>query len=516
MAILLLAFLFFTSLWLSIVAFIAKKKSCYSAVEWPVVGMLPALLCNATTDLHGFITRLVKESGGTFVFKGPCFANLDFVVTSDPMNAHHVFSKNFANYGKGEDFKAMFEELFGEGIVNSDGESWRFQRQRIHSLLSKQGFENYVMKTLHQKMEGTLFRVLDDACNSTRGLGTVEVDIQDVVSRFMFDNICMWVLGFDPGYLCVDRQLSTFSCGKAFDEIEEAIIYRHIVPRSIWELQKRFGIGSEKKISQSTKVLDEFLYDVVKTKKQELHKEEQHQQLDLLTQWLVADEKGESSDKFLRDIGVTLVAAGRDTVSSALTWLLWLVATHPEVERKILEEIERVVTTATRRPTPGEGLGVLLISNDDMNRLVYLHATICETLRLYPPAPFELRCAIEDDVLPSDHCIHKGTRVLFSIYSMGRMEEIWGKDCLEFKPQRWISKQGGIIHVPSYKFMIFLTGPRSCLGKMLSFMQLKFMISSLLWNYKFDMVEGQLVKPLASIMLPMENGLKMKVFKRDV
>ncbi|CAI0454998.1 unnamed protein product [Linum tenue] len=517
--ILLLAFLFFVSLWLSIVAFIAKKKSSSSsAVEWPVVGMLPALLCNATTNLHGFITRLVKESGGTFLFKGPCFANLDFVVTSDPMNAHHVFSKNFANYGKGEDFKAMFEELFGEGIVNSDGESWRFQRQRIHSFLTKDGFENYVMRTLHQKMEGTLFRVLDDAC-STRRLGTVhvEVDMQDVVSRFMFDNICMWVLGFDPGYLCVDRQLSTFSCGKAFDEIEEAVIYRHIVPRSIWEFQKRFGIGSEKKISQSTKVLDEFLYDVVKTKKQELHKEEQHQQLDLLTQWLVADEKGESSDKFLRgessdkslrDMVFTLIAAGKDTLSSTLSWLLWLVATHPDVEKKILEEIER--------ETEGRLLGVFMIDKDEMNRLVYLHAIICETLRLYPPAPFELRCAIEDDMLPSGHLIHKGTRILFSIYSMGRMEEIWGKDCMEFKPERWISEQGSLIHIPSYKFINFLAGPRYCLGKSLSFMQLKFIVSTLLWNYKFDMAEGQIVKPFPSTMLTMENGLKMRVSKRDV
>ncbi|CAI0454996.1 unnamed protein product [Linum tenue] len=547
--ILLLAFLFFVSLWLSIVAFIAKKKSSSSsAVEWPVVGMLPALLCNATTNLHGFITRLVKESGGTFLFKGPCFANLDFVVTSDPMNAHHVFSKNFANYGKGEDFKAMFEELFGEGIVNSDGESWRFQRQRIHSFLTKDGFENYVMRTLHQKMEGTLFRVLDDAC-STRRLGTVhvEVDMQDVVSRFMFDNICMWVLGFDPGYLCVDRQLSTFSCGKAFDEIEEAVIYRHIVPRSIWEFQKRFGIGSEKKISQSTKVLDEFLYDVVKTKKQELHKEEQHQQLDLLTQWLeqgqqldmltqlmIAGQKGESSDKSLRDMVFTLIAAGKDTlsstlswllwlgkdsVSSVLTWLLWLVVIHPRVEKKIIEEIERVVVMAKRRPDPREGrlLGVFMIDKDEMNRLVYLHAIICETLRLYPPAPFELRCAIEDDMLPSGHLIHKGTRILFSIYSMGRMEEIWGKDCMEFKPERWISEQGSLIHIPSYKFINFLAGPRYCLGKSLSFMQLKFIVSTLLWNYKFDMAEeGHVVKSTPSMVLSMKDGLKMRVSKRNV
>ncbi|CAL1358162.1 unnamed protein product [Linum trigynum] len=513
-AILLPAFFSFIFLWLYI-AFIARNKSS-SAIEWPVVGMLPALLWNATTDLHGFITRLVKESGGTFVFKGPWFANLDIVVTSDPMNVHHVFSKNFANYGKGEDFRTIFEEFLGGGIVNSDGESWKIQRKRIHSFLSKDGFKNYVMATLHQKMEETLFRVLDDVCSSPGVRG--EVDMQDVVSRFMFDYVCMWVLGFDPGYLCVDRHLDTFSCGKAYDDIEEAVVYRHIVPKGVWKIQRIFGIGSEKKFSTSIEVLDKFLYDVVKTKKQEFYKEDKRLQLELLTQWMVADERGESSDKFLRDFGVTLIAAGKDSVSSVLTWLLWLVAIHPQVEKKIIEEIERVVVMAKRRPNPREGrlLGVFMIDKDEMNRLVYLHAIICETLRLYPPAPFELRCAIEDDMLPSGHLIHKGTRILFSIYSMGRMEEIWGKDCMEFKPERWISEQGSLIHIPSYKFINFLAGPRYCLGKSLSFMQLKFIVSTLLWNYKFDMVEGQIVKPLPSTMLTMENGLKMRVSKRDV
>ncbi|CAI0454898.1 unnamed protein product [Linum tenue] len=506
-AVLLLAFFSFIFLWRSI-AFIAKNKSS-SAIEWPVVGMLPALLWNATTDLHGFITRLVKESGGTFLFKGPCFANLDIVVTSDPMNVHHVFSKNFANYGKGEDFRAIFEEFLGGGIVNSDGESWKIQRKRIHSFLSKDGFKNYVMATLHQKMEGTLFRVLDDVSSSTGVRG--EVDMQDVVSRFMFDYVCLWVLGFDPGYLCVDRHLDTFSCGKAYDDIEEAVVYRHIVPKGVWKIQRIFGIGSEKKFSTSIKVLDKFLYDVVKTKKQELHKEDKRLQHELLTQWMVADEREESSDKFLRDFGVTLIAAGKDSVSSVLTWLLWLVVIHPRVEKKIIEEIERVVVMAKRRPNPR-----FLICKDDLHELVYLHAAIYETLRLYPPLPFEHRCATEADVLPSGHKVHKGMRMLFSMYSMGRMEETWGKDCMDFKPERWISDEGNIIHVPSQKFMTFLTGPRTCLGKAMSFMLLKFMVSSILWNYKFEMVEGHVVKPTPSMVLSMKDGLKMRVSKRKV
>ncbi|CAI0454901.1 unnamed protein product [Linum tenue] len=235
-----------------------------------------------------------------------------------------------------------------------------------------------------------------------------------------------------------------------------------------------------------------------------VHKEEQRQHHDILTQWLLADHQ--STDKFLRDIALTLISAGRDTLSSTLSLLLWLVATHPDVEEKIFGEIERSARGTSR----------FLICKDDLHELVYLHAAIYETLRLYPPLPFEHRCATEADVLPSGHKVHKGMRMLFSMYSMGRMEETWGKDCMDFKPERWISDEGNIIHVPSQKFMTFLTGPRTCLGKAMSFMLLKFMVSSILWNYKFEMVEGHVVKPTPSMVLSMKDGLKMRVSKRKV
>ncbi|CAL1391687.1 unnamed protein product [Linum trigynum] len=509
LAILLLTLLSFVLPWRRTSIISSIRNTNFSLIEWPVLGVLPGLLWNVWTDnLHDAADRTLKETGGTFAFKGPWFANMDFIASSDPINAHHIFSKSYAKYRKGEDFKAIFEFL-GEGIFNVDGEAWKFQRQMLHSILNNEELQNHMTTTLKLKMEDTLFPVLDARVGA-------EVDMQEVAKMFMFDNICLWVLGFDPGYLSVDRRSETFPYEKAFEEIFEAIIYRHIVPRGVWEFQKRFGIGSEKKISHSTKVLDEFIYNAIRIKKQELQKEEQRQQQhDMLTQWMIASQNGESSDKSLRDMVFTLIAAGKDTLSSTLSWLLWLVATHPDVERKILEEIERVTAMAGRQESD-KGKSRFLISKDELNGLVYLHATICETLRFYPPVPFEHRCANEADVLPTGHRVQKGMRMLFSIYSMGRMEEIWGKDCMEFKPQRWISEEGNIIHVPSQKFMAFLTGPKTYLGKTMSFMQLKFIVSAILWKYKLDMVEGHIVKPTPSIVLSMKDGLKMRVSKRDV
>lgn len=71
---------------------------------------------------------------------------------------------------------------------------------------------------------------------------------------------------------------------------------------------------------------------------------------------------------------------------------------------------------------------------------------------------------------------------------MGRMEGICGKDCLEFKPERWISN-GGILYVPPYKFSAFNAGLRSCLGKDVAFTQIKIVVGAILWNYRIEVVE---------------------------
>ncbi|KAJ0492946.1 putative cytochrome P450 [Helianthus annuus] len=78
---------------------------------------------------------------------------------------------------------------------------------------------------------------------------------------------------------------------------------------------------------------------------------------------------------------------------------------------------------------------------------------------------------------------------------MGRMESVWGKDCLEFKLERWFDKRGGIKHQPSYKFPAFNAGPRSCLGKQMSFTQIKIMVARIVYRYHVELVEGHPVLP---------------------
>ncbi|KAL2907205.1 Noroxomaritidine synthase [Bienertia sinuspersici] len=95
---------------------------------------------------------------------------------------------------------------------------------------------------------------------------------------------------------------------------------------------------------------------------------------------------------------------------------------------------------------------------------------------------------------------------------MARMKGIWGEDCYEFKPERWITKEGKIKYEPPYKFLSFNAGPRTCLGKEVALTQMKMVGATLIHNYKFHIVDGHKNgEPDLSVILHMKHGLKVKV-----
>ncbi|KAH9742489.1 cytochrome P450 family 96 subfamily A polypeptide 1 [Citrus sinensis] len=448
--------------------------------------MLSTLVLNAH-QLHEFATRVLQKSRGTLEFKGPWFAKMDFIITSDPMNVQYISSKNFSNYPKGPDLR-MILEPFGDGVFAADGNLWKMQRKMIHSVMKHNKFESALEKTIYQKLENGLIPVLDHASE----VG-IKVDLQDVFQRFTFDNICMSVLGIDPNYLSFEFPQVAYA--NAFNATEQAVF--------IATLCQRVG-GSCKNGKASTE-----------------------EEFDVLTAFMVEGEEEEEmnedreigalrrNDTFLRDTAFNLLAAGKETVSSGLVWFFWLVATHPSVENKILEEMKANMVMQKEEEEEHRDKR-LLFDAKEVNRMVYLHAALCETLRLYPPVPYNHKIAAQADVLPSGHRINKNHSILISYYAMGRMEEIWGKDCLEFKPQRWISERGSIVHVPSYKFTAFHAGPRNCLGKDTAFIQMKMVAALILGNYQVKIVQGHPVSPCNSMVLHMKYGLKVQLSKRTI
>ncbi|ESW22916.1 hypothetical protein PHAVU_004G005900 [Phaseolus vulgaris] len=492
-----------------IIYFFHRRLSCRYPLltDYPILGMLPEVLCNLWR-IHDFATEVLKQKGGTGDFTGPWFTNMNYLFTSDPLNVRHVMSTSFHNYVKGPVFRDIFE-AFGEGLAAADSEAWKYNRDLIHYLLKQKNFEGFLEKTVHKKVQSSLLPVLDHVHQQ----GSV-VDLQDLFNRFTFDNICYIVLGHDPNCLSVD--FPEVEIEKAFNEAGETIFHRHVVPKCVWKLQKWLHIGQEKKMTEACKTLDEFIYACIASKRKNLSKciekneTEETSDVDLLTTLMrEGKEKGEEYDDiFLRDTVFNFFVAGRDAVTSALTWFFWLVATNPLVEAKILEEMKEKIGSNEK--------AMDVLSVEEVKKLVYLHGAICESLRLFPPIPFERKEALKSDLLPSGHGVNPSTVILFFLYSMGRSEEIWGEDCMEFKPERWISEKGGIVYVPSYKFVAFNTGPRTCLGKDVSFIQIKMVATAILHKYRLQVVEGYVAKPNLSIVLLIKDGLKVTIKKREM
>ncbi|XP_054799949.1 alkane hydroxylase MAH1-like [Prosopis cineraria] len=335
------------------------QRRCYKdplLKDWPILGMLPPVLSNLGR-IHDYITQALQRKEGTGSFAGPWFTGMNGLVTCDPMNVHHMMSKNFAHYTKGPEFHEIFEP-FGEGIFTADSDTWKYHRALLHSLFKTPSFEKFLEKIVREKVDFCLSPLLDHL--ERQG---IEVDLHDVFNRLNFDIICSMVLGSDLKSVAVDSPKVT--CERAFNEAEEFIFYRYSVPRCIWKLQRWLRVGAEKKMAEACQLFDQFLYESIASKREELSKNNEMKKTeeDLLTT-LMREEQGKEhvNDKFLRDTAFHLFVAGRDTITSALTWFFWLVATHPSVEAKILEEIKE---------------------EKEMKNQVYLHGALCESLRLF-------------------------------------------------------------------------------------------------------------------------------------
>ncbi|KAI3725705.1 hypothetical protein L1987_65497 [Smallanthus sonchifolius] len=468
--------------------------------DWPLLGMLPSL-ARGVGRIHERCEEILRETGGTFLFKGPWFIHMDMLATVDPSDVHYIMSSNFLNFPKGNEFREIFDVL-GDGIFNSDYELWRGHRKVTNALINNQRFQRFLAMMTTQKLAKDLTLVL----NHVASKGVV-VDMQDVFQRLTFDTTCMFVTGYDPGCLSIDFKHVPFS--QALDEAEEAIFTRHVVPKGVWKLQRWLGFGNEKKLKRAWETLDDVIAGLIARKRKDLSDGVVSE--DMLTCLMTGQQSYsdgfKQDDKFLRDTILNLMIAGRDTTSSSLTWFLWLVVTHPHVEEKIREEISAII--------PESELGKpRVFKAKETNKLVYLHATFCEALRLYPPVPFQHKAPIKPDTLPSGHRVDPNMKIMFSLYGMGRMETIWGEDSCEFKPERWITDKNMIRHEPSNKFLSFNAGPRTCIGRQVAFTQMKTVGATIFHNYNFEMVKGHIVAPNVSIILYMKHGLKVRVTPR--
>ncbi|KAI3867058.1 hypothetical protein MKX03_007335 [Papaver bracteatum] len=490
-----------------------NQRNVKGPKSWPIIGATIELLMNQNR-IHDWASDYFVESK---TFKVPLpFITITFI--AEPANVEHILRANFDNYPKGEAFQANMEELFGNGIFNSDGEMWRQHRKTA-------GLE-FVSRNL-RNFSTTVFKdyalILSDILHQA-SIHDKEIDIQDLFFRMTLDSTCKVVFGAEIGTLA--RELPDNRFANAFDQATSTVSYRFSNP--LWRLQRFFNVGCEALFIQSIQVIDEFTYSLIHKRKAELQRAKSPDKFgtmekhDMLSRFIELSENPGSNftDKSLRDVVINFVLAGRDSTASTLSWFIYMIMMNPNVAKKIYTELiafeenqatEMISYDSTDPKSFTKKLTQFasLLNYDSLGKLSYLHATITETLRLYPAVPQDSKGVLEDDILPDGTKVRAGGLVNYVPYAMGRMVYNWGPDALSFNPDRWINKEGLFESASPFKFTAFQAGPRTCLGKDSSYLQMKITLAILCRFFNFHLVPNHPVKYKLSIALIMEHGLKL-------
>ncbi|KAJ9189379.1 hypothetical protein P3X46_000683 [Hevea brasiliensis] len=474
-----------------------RQKKRRGLPVWPVLGMLPSLVLGLRNNMYEWISDVLCQQNGTFRFRGPWFSSLNCLVTADPRNLEHLLKTKFPNFPKGNYFRGTVRDLLGDVIFNADDETWQRQRKTASIEFHSTKFRQLTAESLLELVHSRLLPVLEKALNNS-----ISIDLQDILLRLTFDNVCMIAFGVDPG--CLSLGLPQIPLARAFEDATEATVLRFVTPTCIWKAMRYLHLGAEKKLRRSIEGVDEFAEQVIRTRKKELSMQscdDKKQRSDLLTVFMgLKDESGQPfSDKFLRDICVNFILAGRDTSSVALSWFFWLLDQHPQIVKE-RQDFDPKTPLAFRA--------------EEIKKLDYLQAALSEALRLYPSVPVDQKEVIEDDIFADGSMLKKGTKVIYAIYTMGRMEAIWGKDCREFRPERWL-KEGRFMSESAYKFTAFNGGPRLCLGKDFAYNQMKFAAASIIYRYHMKVVKDHPVVPKPALTMYRKHGLKVNLLRRD-
>ncbi|KAH7910527.1 cytochrome P450, partial [Hygrophoropsis aurantiaca] len=201
----------------------------------------------------------------------------------------------------------------------------------------------------------------------------------------------------------------------------------------------------------------------------------------------IPDNQKLSDEEVLAQVPTFLVT-GHETTSTAMTWTLFALTQHPEVQAKLRQEL---LTVESETP-----------SMDELLALPYLDGVVREALRVHPPVPGTIRVAMKDDVIPLDTPVtdkngrvlteikvSKGDYIGIPILAINRSEALWGPDAKEFKPERWESPPESASNIPGVwgHLLTFLGGPRACVAYRFALIEMKALLFTLVRAFEFEL-----------------------------
>jgi cytochrome P450 len=416
-----------------------------------------------------YFTGLMREYGDLVSLR---VLNFRILLLNHPDHIEDVLVNHPRKFIKGRVLQAN-KRVFGRGLLTSEGDFWLRQRRLAQPAFHRARIAGYAL-TMVEYTE----RLLDEWQDGEQH------DIHKEMMRLTLQIVGKTLFDAD-----VERDAQ--EVGKSLELLLElGANFRRTIFIPNW-LPTPTNLRQERAIRQIEKVL----YRIIAEKRAS-----GRDSGDLLSMLLTAqDEDGSRmTDQQLRDEAITLFLAGHETTANTLSWTWWLLTQNPAVEAKFHAELRTVL--AGRAP-----------SLDDLPKLVYTNHIITESMRLYPPAWGTARTAIEEHEI-AGYAVPKGSGVSFAQWTVHR-DARWYDAPDEFRPERW---EGDLLkRNPKFAYFPFGGGPRQCIGNTFALMETALTLATIAQQYRFRLVQGHPVVPLASITLRPRYGIRVVMEARS-
>jgi cytochrome P450 len=429
----------------------------------------------------GFLLDPMGFVGGRFARYGDIYyapsKGRGLYVLRHPDHLREVLVTRAASFTKTHTAFARLSLVLGDGLLTTDGDTWKRQRRMVQPAFA------------HDRLAGYAQVMVEEAARAASSWhGGEERDMSREMMQLTLRVVCRALFGHDVSPRHID------DVGRAMTLFQASLIGLDLLPSWLPSPRRR-------RLTRVLRALDAMTYSVIAERRQRGGQGA----TDLLQRLLdaVDDEgdKGKLTEKELRDQLVTLLLAGHETTSHALTWTLCLLSQNPDVERALHAELDAVLGPQPGGRDPGY---------DDLAQLPLTEQVFQESMRLYPPVYTIARQAKEDTEI-GGYPVPAGSDVMLWLY-MTHHDPRFFPEPQAFRPSRFSPEEEA--RRPKLAYLPFGAGPRACIGKVFAMVEGRLLLATLARRFRFELAPGQRVEAQPRITLVPRYGMKMRLRAR--